>query len=1308
MFTSVSQAADTSTAFTSQVSSHSNGVVLTLHLDLTQLKYDSAGGGAMTLPGFETTRSAGSFALPRKTMTVVLPPNVSVTGCDIQATPVVWSTSTLSPLALQTYASLVCEQGATPAPLPARYPEVSARLLGQGYHHGVHVQEVVVNPVQLDLVTGQIFAASEIVVRLTWAPASVSQRWVTPSTSNVEAQRARTTYVKDAVNGSQLATFLAASAAMTAEVLPTYIPNTPTGTVVGVILAPQTLLKYYQAIAVDKTRAGSPWEVVTYEWIDAQAAYQQGAFTDQPARIREFLIEAYQRYGLEFVLFGGTPPYIPATWDRAWWGSGWEQRHLEPHRSFGYYTNLDGGHHHEVTLNGQQNNLWVTMHPNGTHTFRGSGWVPQAPETFTTQRCGYLPYYNGRIKNLKTALGGHVNTLIGLTINPIVTTTPEARTYWSMQYFLSQVNLPSLIPSLRSAHPELIGQEILLVAEGSVENVSTCDRYPELTAGWLPPDPNLGGIGVGLYHAKVRAYREPRDPNGAGTGPSGGSTGTLLKGMYSLLNTVNNCSSGGTSVLRNFNMDSFQQALQPMGLLVEYGCSFQWWGHAVAGPYWSGMMTPLMLHPDGGPVVTAHDGMGAFGGYHEGPAANGVDLRTTRIPLGPLALLANAGRGSSIPDWMSGRSGHQAIIYGDPSLLPFVSNQIVRPVVTHPTAPQSSFGVTLSMPDGQPFVGALVVVSKRRPNGSYALYQRQATDSQGVAFFNIGAPADLGSGVIAVEVDQYPPLPTQDFYPYHGVIPLPGNRPPVVVSSVPTVVQMVTPQGTWVIFDVGDSYDPDGDLVTSEWSWTDNRTGTPVARQGTGRWIRVFLPPGTNQVGHRATDGYSAVSQTFTIAVEDLSPPVVTAQSPAPFARRNDWVTVPIRLNQTVSGGLRVNASDPQSGIGGWAVTSVTTNDPRQPAPVTFSLDPSGPDLRVLTELNQDGNGRVYTVGVQVWNTVGLTTSAVGHVLVDFTPPIVMGSSVVLTQRSVWVEVPVKVNAGGNGLNFSVSDLVGLAGWTLTSVTVNDPRQPAPVNFTLKSGPTPTLRVFAEPNEDLTTRVYTVTLQAWDQSGFTATGQGEIAIASSNSVKVEGTVVKGRVDATGGLIRPPVAIGVEPDALVELVTSVGETLRAQADAQGRWSLYMPTSGMITARASKGGRMVWLDTGSQFTQLASAGVTLRWDQIYYNRQWYTTARPAGNQAPMVGGWSKGGNSLQPLVTLDARGSGDPDGDLLTYEWRWTLGGVEYVRTSCVVKDLVFPFGSTLVTLTVSDGATSSSTEVEVVRTTGTKPQLQIMY
>ena len=188
----------------------------------------------------------------------------------------------------------------------------------------------------------------------------------------------------------------------------------------------------------------------------------------------------------------------------------------------------------------------------------------------------------------------------------------------------------------------------------------------------------------------------------------------------------------------------------------------------------------------------------------------------------------------------------------------------------------------------------------------------------------------------------------------------------------------------------------------------------------------------------------------------------------------------------------------------------------------------------MLTELNADGNGRVYTVGVSVWNTVGLTASAVGQIIVDFSPPIVMGGSVVLTQRNAWVEVPVRVNAGGSGLYFSVSDMVGLAGWTLTGVSVNDPRQPAPVNFTLWPGPTPTLRVFADLNEDFTTRVYTVRLQAWDLSGFTSTGQGEIAIASAGHVKVEGTVVKGRVEASGALVYPPVSLGPESGALVEL------------------------------------------------------------------------------------------------------------------------------------------------------------------------------
>ena len=62
--------------------------------------------------------------------------------------------------------------------------------------------------------------------------------------------------------------------------------------------------------------------------------------------------------------------------------------------------------------------------------------------------------------------------------------TSESQTYWTATYLISVIG--SSVQYIHSAHPELIGQTVVLATEGGGHS-SPCDRYPELIAGWLPP-----------------------------------------------------------------------------------------------------------------------------------------------------------------------------------------------------------------------------------------------------------------------------------------------------------------------------------------------------------------------------------------------------------------------------------------------------------------------------------------------------------------------------------------------------------------------------------------------------------------------------------------------------------------------------------------------------------------------------------------------------------------------------------------------------------------------------------------------------
>jgi hypothetical protein len=74
-----------------------------------------------------------------------------------------------------------------------------------------------------------------------------------------------------------------------------------------------------------------------------------------------------------------------------------------------------------------------------------------------------------------------------------------------------------------------------------------------------------------------------------------------------------------------------------------------------------------------------------------------------------------------------------------------------------------------------------------------------------------------------------------------------------------------------------------------------------------------------------------------------------------------------------------------------------------------------------------------------------------------------------------------------------------------------------------------------------------------------------------------------------------------------------------------------------------------------------------------------------------------------VQLDGSGSYDPDGDPLTYDWVW-IGG----SASGVSPTVILPPGTTIITLTVSDGEYTDSDTVEINVVDSTPPSVGIVW
>nr|NQU93771.1 hypothetical protein [Bacteroidota bacterium] len=108
---------------------------------------------------------------------------------------------------------------------------------------------------------------------------------------------------------------------------PDEFPNFNGQAVEYVIITNETLKDGFQEIADWKTHKGMPAVVRTVEWI-----YDYYPGVDQAEKIRNFIIDAYQNWGVQYVVLGGDSDIIPIRF--AWFGPYWELAPKIPNGEF--------------------------------------------------------------------------------------------------------------------------------------------------------------------------------------------------------------------------------------------------------------------------------------------------------------------------------------------------------------------------------------------------------------------------------------------------------------------------------------------------------------------------------------------------------------------------------------------------------------------------------------------------------------------------------------------------------------------------------------------------------------------------------------------------------------------------------------------------------------------------------------------------------------------------------------------------------------------------------------------------------------
>jgi len=188
-------------------------------------------------------------------------------------------------------------------------PEAQAMLGPQGWMRGQGIASFRICPVRWDAATGQVERVTHLKVRITLEPTldrptprlRVVPEWedgpVSGPLLRPRAEQARASY-----GGTQTTGTLAA----------TQIPSTLGSPVQYVIITDDNEAGEYQRLADWKTQSGVPAVVRTMSFIRSQ--YVRGA--DDAERVRDFIRDAYSRWGTKWVLLGGDTDVIPVRYAR--------------------------------------------------------------------------------------------------------------------------------------------------------------------------------------------------------------------------------------------------------------------------------------------------------------------------------------------------------------------------------------------------------------------------------------------------------------------------------------------------------------------------------------------------------------------------------------------------------------------------------------------------------------------------------------------------------------------------------------------------------------------------------------------------------------------------------------------------------------------------------------------------------------------------------------------------------------------------------------------------------------------------------
>jgi len=293
---------------------------LKVTVDTSDIRFYDTGSGkvGLAVEGFERTNYLDYPGIPYRIVSLLLPQGEFVSSYDVKVRESVLVDESIE---LAPFGGDLLEDGTRAGIVVSRsevtkegalFPRWKVLHVGSNDYRGYRIATFAIYPFQYDLVTGRLTLDRDLELVVETEPSSAYTEGAVRLRS-VEGFRERNErYVRAIVQNPETVSSYQFDDIEVDEpergYLPSYLPSMEGSGVSYLIVTNEEMAPVFERLARFKTMKGVPAAVRTVEWIEQN--YRAGA--DRAESIRNFIQDAYAKWGVEWVLLGGDTEVIPA------------------------------------------------------------------------------------------------------------------------------------------------------------------------------------------------------------------------------------------------------------------------------------------------------------------------------------------------------------------------------------------------------------------------------------------------------------------------------------------------------------------------------------------------------------------------------------------------------------------------------------------------------------------------------------------------------------------------------------------------------------------------------------------------------------------------------------------------------------------------------------------------------------------------------------------------------------------------------------------------------------------------------------